>query len=51
MEEINLSIKWGTKILSVKIGIDNTLLALRQELQKQTGVPLDLQKIMFKGLN
>jgi hypothetical protein len=48
-EEINISVKWGAKNFTFKIGNSKTLLDLRVELQKLTGVPLDLQKLMFKG--
>ena len=50
MEDLNISIKWGTKTMNVKISSNATLLDLRKELQNLTGVPLEMQKLMFKGI-
>lgn len=36
--------------MNVKISSNSTLLDLRKELQNLTGVPLEMQKLMFKGM-
>ena len=46
---INVNIKWGRESLSTDIDLKEGLPAFKKQLQKLTTVPVEKQKILFKG--
>ncbi len=49
MEHIKVNVKWGKESLSADIDLKKDLLAFKKHLQSLTTVPVEKQKVLFKG--
>jgi len=49
-DELNVKMVWNKKTYEMKVGFENTVLDFRNEVKRLTGIPVNMQKIMYKGL-
>jgi Ubiquitin family len=48
-DSIAIKVQLGKNIVSVERSLDSSVLQLKQDIEKETGVPTANQKLLFKG--